>query len=158
MGTSYDERIIRSQEGFEASMKHFQKFSSVLRGCTDIDLFYERNGNFMFLEGKSVKDNWKTLTMSWAQWFALKQLRDALRRGNAKATVHMVAYSPDGNYTFFPIGLGVHDRETKTITFTKGHPDSHDFPDEESMLEYVAQLASKMEKRKMQPRNNKRRY
>ena len=107
----------------------------------------------MFLEGKSVKDNWKTLTMSWAQWFALKQLRDALRRGKAKATVHMVAYSPDGNYTFFPIGLGVHDRETKTFTFTKGHPDSKNFEDEESMLEYVGSLASKMEQRR-----NQRRY
>ena len=153
MGTSYDERVIRSQEGFEASMKHFQKFSKVLRGCTDIDLFYERNGNFMFLEGKSVKDNWSQLTMSWAQWFALKQLREALRRGGAKASVHIVAYSPNGTYTFFPIGLGVHDTEAKTISFKKGHPDSKDFEDEESMLEYVGSLASKMEQRR-----NQRRY
>jgi len=100
MGTSYDERIINSQEGFEASMKHFQKFSKTLRGCTDVDLMYERNGKFLFLEGKQVSNHWTTLTMPWAQWFALKQLRNL---DTKKVKVFIVAYTADGKYTFFPM-------------------------------------------------------
>jgi threonine dehydrogenase-like Zn-dependent dehydrogenase len=147
MGTSYDERIINSQEGFEASMKHFQKFSKTLRGCTDVDLMYERNGKFLFLEGKQVSNHWATLTMPWAQWFALKQLRNL---DTKKVKVFIVAYTADGTYTFFPIGLGVKDE--KNIIFTKGHTDSHDFPDEAAMLAFVKTVADKMERRQPQRR------
>ena len=142
MGTSYDERIINSQEGFEASMKHFQKFSKTLRGCTDVDLMYERNGKFLFLEGKQVSNHWTTLTMPWAQWFALKQLRNL---DSKKVKVFIVAYTADRTYTFFPIGLGVKDE--KNIIFTKGHQDSHDFPNEAAMLDFVKTLADKMERK-----------
>jgi threonine dehydrogenase-like Zn-dependent dehydrogenase len=147
MGTSYDERIINSQEGFEASMKHFQKFSKTLRGCTDVDLMYERNGKFLFLEGKHLNDNWTKLVMPWAQWFALKQLRNLDPK---KVKVFIVGYTTDGTYTFFPIGLGV--REEKTIIFTKGHNDSHDFADEAEMLAFVNTIAEKMERRPTQYR------
>jgi hypothetical protein len=142
MGHSYDERIINSREGFEASMKHFQKFSKTLRGCTDVDLMYERNGKFLFLEGKQVKNNWDTLTMPWAQWFALKQLRNLNKK---MVKVFIVAYTADGAYTFFPIALGIKDE--KNINFSKGHQDSHDFADEDEMLAFVAKLAEKMERR-----------
>ena len=147
MGTSYDERIINSQEGFEASMKHFQKFSKTLRGCTDVDLMYERNGKFLFLEGKHLNDNWAKLVIPWAQWFALKQLRNLDPK---KVKVFIVGYTTDGTYTFFPIGLGV--REEKTIIFTKGHNDSHDFADEAEMLAFVNTIAEKMERRPTQYR------
>ena len=144
MGTSYDERIINSREGFEASMKHFQKFSKTLRGCTDVDLMYERKGKFLFLEGKQVKNNWDTLTMPWALWFALKQLRNLNKK---MVKVFIVAYTADGAYTFFPIGLGVTDQKALNITFAKGHRDSHDFDDEDEMLAFVGKLAKKMERR-----------
>jgi|TARA_B110001454_G_C12563095_1_gene368577 threonine dehydrogenase-like Zn-dependent dehydrogenase len=141
MGNSYDERIINNPKGFEASMKHFQKFSKTIRGCTDVDLMYERNGKFLFLEGKQVPNNWTVLTMPWAQWFALKQLRNL---DSKKVKVFIVGYTTDGTYTFFPIGLGVKDE--KNINFTKGHTDSHDFADEAEMLAFVKSLAEKMER------------
>jgi hypothetical protein len=140
---TYDERVINNMKGFEASMKHFQKFSSVMRGCTDIDLAYERNGRFLFLEGKSVQENWTKLNVSWGQWFLFKQLRKAI--GNQNCKIYYVAYTESGKYDFFPIGIG--RRENKEIVFTKGQHDSISFDSEKEMLEFVGSITKKMERR-----------
>ena len=140
---TYDERVINNMKGFEASMKHFQKFSSVMRGCTDIDLAYERNGRFLFLEGKSVQENWTKLNVSWGQWFLFKQLRKAI--GNQNCKIYYVAYTESGKYDFFPIGIG--RKENKEIVFTKGQHDSISFDSEKEMLEFVGSITKKMERR-----------
>ncbi len=140
---TYDERVIKNMKGFEASMKHFQKFSSVMRGCTDIDLAYERNGRFLFLEGKSVQENWTKLNVSWGQWFLFKQLRKAI--GNQNCKIYYVAYTESGKYDFFPIGIG--RKENKEIVFTKGQHDSISFDSEKEMLEFVGSITKKMERR-----------
>lgn len=143
MGTSYDERVIRNMKGFEASMKHFQKFSSIMRGCTDIDLAYERNGKFLFLEGKSIKENWNEMRVSWGQWFLFSQLRRAI--GKDKCKIYYVAYTESGKYDFFPVGIG--RKDDKEIVFTKGHRDSQSFDSEKEMLEFVGSITKKMERR-----------
>tara|TARA_R110000824_G_scaffold176322_2_gene355250 strand:- start:113 stop:547 length:435 start_codon:yes stop_codon:yes gene_type:complete len=140
---TYDERVINNMKGFEASMKHFQKFSSVMRGCTDIDLAYERNGRFLFLEGKSIQENWTKLTVSWGQWFLFKQLRKAI--GNQNCKIYYVAYTESGKYDFFPVGIGL--KEDKEIVFTKGQHDSISFDSEKDMLEFVGSITKKMERR-----------
>tara|TARA_R110002110_G_scaffold165824_1_gene366131 strand:- start:405 stop:839 length:435 start_codon:yes stop_codon:yes gene_type:complete len=140
---TYDERVINNMKGFEASMKHFQKFSSVMRGCTDIDLAYERNGNFLFLEGKSVQENWDKMSVSWGQWFLFKQLRKAI--GNQYCKIYYVAYTESGKYDFFPVGIG--RKENKEIVFTKGQNDSISFDSEKEMLEFVGSITKKMERR-----------
>ncbi len=140
---TYDERVIKNMKGFEASMKHFQKFSSVMRGCTDIDLAYERNGRFLFLEGKSVQENWTKLNVSWGQWFLFKQLRKAI--GNQNCKIYYVAYTESGKYDFFPVGIG--RKEDKEIVFTKGQHDSLSFDSEKEMLEFVGSITKKMERR-----------
>tara|TARA_R110002020_G_scaffold79726_2_gene199500 strand:- start:2144 stop:2578 length:435 start_codon:yes stop_codon:yes gene_type:complete len=140
---TYDERVINNMKGFEASMKHFQKFSSVMRGCTDIDLAYERHGRFLFLEGKSVQENWTKLNVSWGQWFLFKQLRKAI--GNQNCKIYYVAYTESGKYDFFPIGIG--RKENKEIVFTKGQHDSISFESEKEMLDFVGSITKKMERR-----------
>ena len=140
---TYDERVINNMKGFEASMKHFQKFSSVMRGCTDIDLAYERNGRFLFLEGKSVQENWTKLNVSWGQWFLFKQLRRAI--GNQNCKIYYVAYTESGKYDFFPIGIG--RKENKEIVFTKGQHDSISFESEKEMLDFVGSITKRMERR-----------
>jgi len=140
---TYDERVINNMKGFEASMKHFQKFSSVMRGCTDIDLAYERNGRFLFLEGKSVQENWAKLNVSWGQWFLFKQLRKAI--GNQNCKIYYVAYTESGKYDFFPIGIG--RKENKEIVFTKGQHDSISFENEKEMLDFVGSITKRMERR-----------
>ena len=140
---TYDERVINNMKGFEASMKHFQKFSSVMRGCTDIDLAYERNGNFLFLEGKAVQENWDKISVSWGQWFLFKQLRKAI--GNQYCKIYYVAYTESGKYDFFPVGIG--RKENKEIVFTKGQNDSISFDSEKEMLEFVGSITKKMERR-----------
>lgn len=82
---SYEKRGIKDHNAHANTMMDFGLYSKVIRGATDIDLFYERNGNFLILEGKrvgkkAVSDGFFHVT--WGQWKALIELDKALSTGH----------------------------------------------------------------------------
>jgi hypothetical protein len=125
---SFDKRYIRSKEGFEASIRHFAKFSSVLRGCTDIDLFYERNGQFLIMEGKEIFDeNWQHYNVPWGQWYALYQLQRAIP---TKMTLLQVVHYHDkktGNNKYWVTNINKGEKlDNRTTRFMRFHFEEYD--------------------------------
>ena len=125
---SFDKRYIRSKKGFEASIRHFAKFSKVLRGCTDIDLFYERKGQFIIMEGKEIfEKNWQFYDVPWGQWYALFQLQRAIpTKMNILQVVHYHDKEIGANrYWICNIKKG-EKIDNRTTRFMRFHFDEYD--------------------------------
>jgi hypothetical protein len=137
---SFDKREIRSDAAFKASIRHHEKFSSVLRGMTDIDLAYERKGNFVFFEGKEVfQKDWSVANVSWGQWFFFKQLQASI--GKNKCRAFYIVYDADGEYWVFNVTDAQEQDHYRFVEFYQDHPNVRHFPTEAEMLDWVKTLA-----------------
>lgn len=67
-------REIQNFEVFQKSIRNFADFYPRLKGASDVDFFYERNGHFLILEDKEYFNN--ELKLYYGEIKALKTLID----------------------------------------------------------------------------------